>query len=126
MAATPQSQAINETNDLLIVLQSVQQTRSLWLDWRKKRDAANLGTIWAAWPTAAQNADGSLGAADGTPVGSHPIDTRIAGVANLLMPRTPNDLANMSTLLDGLEAFINGGAVTQANREGVLGLARAG
>ena len=80
-----------------VYIQQAQQVQSLWNQfWQwyyAVQKISNLTTenaaqnVWKAMATAAQNADGSLGAADGTPVNTHPITT-----GNLDM--TANDIIN--------------------------------
>lgn len=124
MAATPQSQAVNLANDLLSVAQQLQAARGAVDDFLRKYTALNLSAVWDALPTAAQNTDGSLGAADGTPNNAHPIDTRV--VSGLNIPLSANNLVNCVALFQALDSFFANGVVAQSNRDAVLGLFRAG
>lgn len=124
--ATQQTQAVNGANDLLFVMQLIQQARAAADNWLKQYTASAYSTTWDAWPTAAQNADGSLGTADGTPNNSHPIDTRIAALAGLATPLSANNLVNGAALLTALDAFFTNQAVATSNRDAILNLFRAG
>jgi hypothetical protein len=124
MPATPQSQAVNLANDLLGVMTQIQAARDAADELLKKYTADNTSAIWNALPTAAQNADGSLGTADGTPNNAHPIDTRV--ISTLTIPLPANSLVNGVALLQALDAFFTNGAVATSNRDAVLGLFRAG
>src|SRR4029077_14269975 len=126
MAATPQSQAINGANDLLFVMQQLQQVRATVDNYVRQYTASNYSAAWNAAATAAQNTDGSLGTADGTPNTAHPIHTRLAGAANLSIPISAANLVNGVALLQALQAFFTNGAVATSNRDAVLNLFRAG
>lgn len=126
MGATPGTQAINLANDLLPVMQLLQQARNAGDDWLKKYTALAASTAWNAMATAPANADGTLGAADGAPNNAHPIDTRVAAQAGLLVPVSANSLVNGAALLQALDAFFTNAAVATSNRDAVLNLFRAG
>jgi hypothetical protein len=126
MAATPQSQAINGANDLLFAMQVLQQARATCDNFLRQWTANGYGTIWNAMATTAQNADGSLGTADGTPNNAHVIDTRLAGAANLATPISATNLANAVTLLQALDAFFTNAVVATSNRDAIMNLFRAG
>lgn len=66
----------------------------------------DLSDIWAAMQTAPMNADGTLGASDGSPNVAHPIE---------LIGRSKNTLVNAVTFAQQLNALINNQAVTQGN-----------
>lgn len=82
-----------------VYIAQAQQIQSLWNQlWQwyyAVQKISNLTTenaaqnVWKAMATAAQNADGSLGAADASPVNTHPIT---AGTPALDM--TANDIIN--------------------------------
>lgn len=74
----------------------------------------NLGVanMINAFPTAPRLTSGGLGTADVSSTVANPIDTRIA-VGNLLtMAISPNNLASLLTVLQGLSTGIGGGAVS--------------
>lgn len=126
MAATPQSQAINGANDLLFIMQQIQSARAAADNWLKQYTASNYSAAWNAMATAPQNTDGSLGTADGSPNNTHPIDTRLAGAANLVVPLSSNNLVNGAALITALDAFFTNQVVATSNRDAILNLFRAG
>lgn len=77
MSATPQSQAVSLANTILSIdaqiaslFAQANQVIALWSD-------TGAEAVVNALPTAALNADGTLGTADGTPNTAHVIDTRV-------------------------------------------------
>lgn len=126
MSATPQSQAVNGVNDLLFVMQQLQQVRATVDNYLRQWTANGYATLWNAMATTAQNADGSLGTADGSPNTAHVIDTRLAGAAAMQVPISAVNLANAVTVLQALDAFFTNGAVVTSNRDAVMNLFRAG
>lgn len=126
MPATPQSQAINGANDLLFVMQQLQQVRATVDNYVRQYVAANYSAEWNAFPTAAVNADGSLGTADATPNTARPIDTRIANVSGLQVPLSATNLVNGVALLQALQAFFTNQVVATSNRDAIMNLFRAG
>lgn len=126
MAATPQSQAINGANDLLSVMQQLQQVRATVDNFVRQYVAANYSAEWNAFPTAIAATDGSLGTADGSPNTVHPIDTRVATMANLLIPLSAANLVNGVAIFQALQNFFTGGVVATSNRDAVMNLFRAG
>ena len=74
MSSTVQTQAIQATNDgigaartVMALYSQLVQLQELWTD-------VNVGTTVSSMATVALNPDGSFGAADTTPVATHPID----------------------------------------------------
>lgn len=111
MAATQQSQAIANANaiiglsqQLLGLYTAITALNNAW------GDDGSL-TVVQALATAAQNADGSLGAADATPGNTHPIDTRLAANSTLSRAVSANTLTSALTQLNNVVSFINGGAI---------------
>jgi hypothetical protein len=84
-------------------------------DFVKKYNSEAYNTTWASFPTAAQNADGSLGTADGTSVTTHPIDTRVVAVSQLSRSPTQVQLVAGVTLLNQLINFFGNTTVTSGN-----------
>lgn len=74
MANTAQSQAVGAANEVgaLCVLLNQFLSRAVAITY-----LPNPGALWAAMPTAALNADGSLGAPDIAPDVTHPVDVRV-------------------------------------------------
>src|SRR5216684_2857305 len=106
--ATQQSQAIQVANQLMSLSQQLlsiyQQMLTLDAAWTD--DA--VATVVAAMATTALNADGSSGAADGTPNVAHPI-------------------AQAKTIMDGIVAYVGGQAVTtQAGARAILNAVTGG
>jgi hypothetical protein len=76
-------------------------------------------TVIAAMGTAVQNADGSLGAPDGTPNAAHPINPLLYPVLSQAVSST--QLAQAKTILDGVRSYVEGQAVsTQAGARAIL------
>lgn len=119
MAATQQSQSIQVANNLcaaasnfLAVFQQMVGLDAAWTD-------NGVAAVLAALPTAALNADGSLGTADGSPNVAHPIDTRI--VTSLQHMLSSNQIGSLKTILDELVSYVNGSAVaTQAGARAII------
>src|SRR5882762_6472097 len=111
MAATQQSQAIANANAIVSLSQ---QLLSLYIAITALNNAwgddGSL-TVMQALATAAQNADGSLGTADATPVNTHPIDTRVAANSTLGRAVSANAITSALTQLNNIVSFINGGAL---------------
>ncbi len=119
MAATNQSQAIQVANayfaaasDLMAAYQRVVALGQQWTD-------ESVANTLNALSTAALNADGTLGTADGTPNNTHPIDTRI--YTALQHAVSANQIASVKTVEDAFVTLINGSAVSaQVGARGIL------
>ena len=118
MALAPQS----------VYVAQARQVQALWARWQQlyydinrinqlttKNGAQN---VWKAMPTAAQNADGSLGSADpvATPVNTHPITTPDAAGNQLGMAANDiinvlNDMILYASVHDGTNVAIAANAV---------------
>ena len=107
-------------------MQQIQQVRATVDNFVRQYTAINYSTEWNAFPTAPQNTDGSLGTADGTPNTAHPVDTRVAAMANLQVPLSATNLVNGVALLQALQAFFTNQIVATSNRDAILNLFRAG
>jgi hypothetical protein len=119
---TPQTQAVQVANGLIICAQQFmnlyQQMVALDAQWTDQ----GVATILAAMSTSAQNADGSIGTADGSPNVAHPITSTLLSRAI-----SSNQIGQMKTVLDGLVTYINGSAVTtQAGARAILNVAVGG
>lgn len=107
---TPQQQTLNTINNLIAASQlimSVYNTQSAldqyWTD-------NSVATTMAALGTVALNADGTTGAADGTPNEAHPLDP--SKYTNLSRTLSPNQITQIKTILDAVVSLINGNAVS--------------
>ena len=75
--------------------------------WTNLGMAAKLN----AFPTAALTTTGGLGAADGSPVNTNPINISIAPGSQLNRAFSANNFATLLTYLQGISAAIGGSAV---------------
>lgn len=109
MSATLQSQAIALANRLLTAGQTTYDLQLEVSEILTQWTQINAGAVFAALPTAALNADGSLGIADQSPVGTNPIDTRstLPG-SGLSRAISSNDLAVLNTLMGALRSLLAG------------------
>jgi hypothetical protein len=92
-------------------ISQAQTVQALWnqvLGWYASvRNISNLTTkdgaqvAWKAMATAAQNADGSVGAADGTPVETHVITAGNLGMSADDVINALNDMTMLCSVLDG-------------------------
>lgn len=115
MPATKQSQAVNAANALANLMVSVQSLRTQAKDFVQQYSNQSYVAVWNALPTAPVNADGSLGTADGSPVTSNPIDTRIVTALNKSVSAT--GYANAEAVLTAFLTMLDGSAaVAQLNR----------
>jgi hypothetical protein len=111
MAATIQSQTISNINQIFGLSQ---QMLNLYVQITALQNAWNDdGSLNAlnAMQTCVQNADGSLGAADTTPNGAHPINVNNTSYVGLQRAATPNEITAALTQLENIVSFINGGAL---------------
>jgi hypothetical protein len=115
MAQTKADAAIAAANQLIGIMAQLKGLRATLTDFVKAYNSEGYGTTWGNLATAAQNGDGTLGAADGTPTAGHPIDTRVATQAALQKAVTGTMLTNGVTLLQQLQNFFGNAVVTQAN-----------
>lgn len=108
---TLQSQSIQNANtiiglaqQLLVLYGQITAASNAW------NDDGSLAVI-NALATCALNVDGSLGTADGTPVTTHPIDTRVPANTALSRAVSASNIASCLTQLNNVASFINGNAV---------------
>lgn len=111
MTSGAQTQAIQTANQIISIATQVlalaQQMQAIDAAWNDDAVAATL----AAMNTVTINADGSVGAQDGTVNNAHPISpTLYPGFSRLV---SSNTIASVKTVLDNLPNWImNGAAVT--------------
>lgn len=72
----------------------------------------SVATKLNAFPTAAITTTGAIGAIDGTPVVTNPINTGIAPGNQLVMTMSATNVASLLTYLQGIQTAIGGGAVS--------------
>lgn len=113
MPATPQSQAIAVSNQLISTAQaiynlSVTATQNVGLF----NQNAMAGTL-NALATCATNADGSLGIVDASPVNGHVINTALPANSGLNRAISAADLATIVTFLTAFNSLVAGTAVAQ-------------
>jgi hypothetical protein len=110
MAATPQTQALAIVNGMISLGQQIwnlqQAASALETQWSE----LTIGNILAAWPTVAVNADGSLGAADGTPNEAHLIDPSKIDITRAL---APSDITSLVTFIGAFLNLASGAVVAQ-------------
>lgn len=109
MAATLQSQSIQVANELMAIGSTLYTLEQTINQVTQTYTQLTMGTVFAAFPTTAVNADGSLGTADGAANAAHVIDTRIAAVSSLARAISANDLASLVTLLQAVAQLLSGG-----------------
>src|SRR5260370_8887132 len=83
MSTSRQDKALSQANALLALMVQFQGLRSSLDELIYQYNSEAYNSVWAALPTAVQNADASLAAADGRPVSTHPIDTRACNASVL-------------------------------------------
>ena len=118
--ATKQDNAITLANALLDACAGLLASYNTANDIVNKYNKQTYGTLWDNFKTAALNADGSLGAADASPVLTNPIDTRVAAQSALRRAVLSSDLKNGITLFQRLQDFFGNQAVAAADRLAVL------
>lgn len=110
MPSIPQNQALNTINNLISAAQSIiaiyNDQATLDQYWTDN----GIANIMAALGTVALNTDGTTGAADGTPVETHPLDP--AKYPSLVRTLTPTQITQIKTILDAVVSLINGNAVS--------------
>lgn len=118
--STPNTQAVAGLNALNGMMGQIASLRQQINDFVLQYNDNNWSATWAAMATAALNADGTLGTADSAPVSTHPIDNRY--YAALARSTTSGNYVNAVSMLEALQAFLTGGAVSSSNRNAVLDL----
>jgi hypothetical protein len=105
---TKQQIAIAVAQQLSAYLIQLKQLDENLQDLNNQYNEEGLSNVWAAMPTAAVNADGTVGAADGSPVASNP--TAVGGIN-----KSKNALVNGIVLAQQLHGFLTNAAVIQGN-----------
>ena len=110
MSATPNSQAIQVMNGLIQAAQQFMQSYNQLVTLQQQWTDNNVGATLALLTTAALNADGTIGANDGSPNSAHPISP--TAYPSALRAVTATQVSQAKTILDGFVTYINGQAVT--------------
>ena len=106
MSSTKQTQAVAAANELFDYAAQVQSLFFKGQSIKQKYISQGLGAIFNALPTCAQNADGTLGDPDITPVAGNPIDTRI--VVGLNRAHKASEIIGLKTLSSEFVDFMTG------------------
>jgi hypothetical protein len=110
MAATPQTQAIQNANTIVSLSQQLFNLSAAITQANQAWQNNGSGGILAAMGTVALNADGSLGTADVVPVISHPLNpATYPGLARAL---SSNQYASLLTIINNIPTYVGG---TQVN-----------
>jgi len=117
MSLTKQSQSIAFANRLLANAGALHSVYAEALELATLYTTQGHANTLKALPTAALNTDGSLGAADATPVIANPIDTRV--IANLNRAISSNKLIAAKGVLDEFVAFMANAAVVTKDRNAI-------
>ncbi len=113
--ATKLDQAISGANALIGIMKQLKAVRLAANDFVTQYTSEGFSTTWGAMATAAVNADGSLGTADGTPTAGHPIDNRVTNLGALATSVTAAQLVAGVTALLNLQKYFTNQAVGTAN-----------
>lgn len=125
MAATPQTQAIQVANALVSASQQLMALYQLMVTIDQQWTDDAVATTLAAMTTAALNADGSVGANDGSPNTSHPISPTTYPTMTRALSST--QFAQIKTILDGIVNYVGGSAVsTQVGARAIINFAVGG
>ena len=110
MSDTKQTRAINLAGSLINFAQQLEALKASALQMQTQYNNEGVSAEWSAMATAVLNADGSIGAADGTPTAVHPIT--IGGIN-----RTAAQLVAGIVLCGDLVNFMTNAAVSTALRD---------
>lgn len=105
---TKQARAIYVAQQLALNLATLKSINNNLQSLYTEYNGESLSGVWAAMATAAQNTDGSLGAADGSPNAAHPIT-----VGNI--NKSSTTLVAAVTLAIQLNNFLTNQTTIQAN-----------
>lgn len=105
MPDTVQTQCVNLAVNIINTAQALRSLRNQWNQIVDEYNKLGASTVWSAMATAALNADGSIGTADGTSNTAHPIT-----VGNIY--RSESDLVSGIVMFQQLQNFFANSAVT--------------
>lgn len=114
MSTDKKKEAIKSADDLISLMEQFSELRRETGEFINRYNSENYSTIWGALPTAALNADGSLGTEDAQPNTAHPIDTRI--VTDLTRACTQGQLIAAVTFIMDYQKFLTNQAVSTSQR----------
>lgn len=111
---TPQSNACASATNLAALMGQYAAFMKAVNQWLTDYNQNTWDTYWAQLPTAATNADGTIGAADGTPTSTHVITVPSGSPLNM----TRNQLITAKALLSSLQTLYSqaGGTLTVPNQ----------
>lgn len=125
MAATAQTQAIAVANQLITLSQQLMATYTQMVILDAQWTDQGVAAVLAAMGTVVQNADGSIGAADGAPNAAHPLNPATYPV--LARAISSNQIGQLKTILDGIVNYVGGQVVAQqAGARAILNAAVGG
>lgn len=113
MADTKQTRALNAANSLMSIAGQLAALRATINQFVTQYNSEGYGATWGNLGTCAQNTDGSLGAADGSPTAGHPINTGTYPTLNKAV--TAAQLTSGVSLIEQLQNFFGNSAVTTGN-----------
>jgi hypothetical protein len=102
-------QEINNYINLLIMAKGMRRSFTETLTENAAGGGSYLANLMVALNTCAQNADGSLGAADASPVAAHPIDPRVYPALTRAVSSVA--LTGGGVILNNIITVLAGGAV---------------
>lgn len=112
MAITQETQVANVANSIISLASAMSgiaaQIAAVSLAWTNLSAANKLN----AFPTAPLTTTGGLGAADGAPVVTNPIDVRTLDGSLITRAVSASNVASMLTFLQGVQNVIGGGTVS--------------
>lgn len=112
------NQVVSLSQALLSIYQQMVILDAAWTD-------NGVATIVAALATTAVNADGTAGAADGSPNVAHPIN--LVTYPTLSRAVSSTQITQAKTIMDGIVSYVGGTAVTtQASARGILNAVSGG
>lgn len=113
MADTKQTRALNAANSLMAIAQQLSALRATVNQFVTQYNSEGYSTVWSNLGTCAQNSDGSLGTADGSPTSGHPINVGTYTSLNKAVSAT--QLTGGVTMIEQLQNFFTNAAVTTGN-----------
>jgi len=108
---TPHDQSVSCANQMFAAVRQLAIVLAQVKDLTNSYQQLNMGSIFAAMPTCVLNQDGSLGAADATPVAGNPINTSI--VSQLQVALSSYDVGVMVNFLQAYADLLDGATVPQ-------------
>lgn len=103
---TPQSQAVQTANTILGLAGTLMSLYTQINSAVQAFSDTGAANFWGNFPTAATNADGTIGLADSNPTAGHVIDTRI--ITGLSRSASSADLQAAVSTLQSIQTYLNG------------------